>query len=445
MSPRLPVAILGAGLTGLSAALCLREKGIRCRVFEKADRPGGHAITVEENGYRFDRTGHLLHLRDASIRDLAHRVTEGGLLEIERQSRVFSHGIYTRYPYQANTHGLPAQVAYECLLGFVRAQMQRPASPPTTFEEFCLAHFGEGISKHFMVPYNTKLWGVPPSEITADWCNRFVPLPKLEDVIAGAVGLSDPGLGYNARFSYPRLGIGALAEGLARAVGEIELSRAPSAIDTASRTLRIGDEVVPYEVLISTAPLPRLISLVTDAPEPVKQASSRLRCTHLHYLDLALNGPCLQPFHWIYVPEPQIPFYRVGAYSSFSPAMAPPNKASLYVELADRSPPDLGRILPEIADHLVRMRLVDSHHAIRFARARTIPFAYVVFDKHYYPALDAIGPFLASRRIASVGRYGAWNYSSMEDALLFGRDAANRAEAWLSEPDSLARGDSDLR
>ena len=79
---------------------------------------------------------------------------------------------------------------------------------PNNFEEFCLAHFGEGISRHFMIPYNTRLWGVHPSEITADWCSRFVPLPRLEDVIAGAVGMNDRELGYNVRFVYPRLGIG---------------------------------------------------------------------------------------------------------------------------------------------------------------------------------------------------------------------------------------------
>src|SRR6185312_760692 len=117
----------------------------------------------------------------------------------------------------------PPAVAYECLLGFLKAQAATEKPPPRDFAEFCLQNFGDGISRHFMIPYNARLWGVPPTEITADWCSRFVPLPKLEDVVAGAVGLNDRELGYNVKFVYPRLGIGELSKGLARAVPQIEL------------------------------------------------------------------------------------------------------------------------------------------------------------------------------------------------------------------------------
>jgi protoporphyrinogen oxidase len=428
-----PVAILGAGLTGMSAAYHLVRAGVPYRLFERLPRPGGHAITVEEEGYRFDRTGHLLHLRDPGIRELALGWIGEDPLEIHRCSKVWSSGTYTRYPFQANTFGLPPDVAYECLLGFVRAHFAKDRPAPTNFEEFCLAHFGEGISRHFMIPYNTRLWGVPPSEITADWCARFVPLPKLEDVLAGAVGLNDRELGYNTRFLYPRRGMGQLAEGLARALGgeAIELGRAPVAIDWRRRALIFEDEVVRYDVLVSTAPLPALVRLLEGAPEDVAEAAARLRCTHLYYLDVALDGPCGQLLHWAYVPEARYPFYRVGCYSNFSPAMAPPGKASLYVELADRTAPDLERLLPEVAAGLVEMGLIEAPGAIRFARVRRIDHAYVVFDHAYYGSLGLVRRFLSAQRILSCGRYGGWNYSSMEDALRFGRDAAEEAQALL--------------
>lgn len=433
--PALPVAILGAGLTGMSAAFHLRQERIACRLFERAPHPGGHAITVEEQGYRFDRTGHLLHLRDPGMRDLALGWIQGGTLEIARRSRVYSHGVYTRYPFQANTYGLPPEVAHRCVTDFVRAHFAPDKPSPKSFEDFCRIHFGDGISDAFMIPYNTKLWGVPPSRISAAWCSRFVPLPKLDDVIAGAVGLNDRELGYNARFSYPRLGIGQLTAGLAEAAGPIELRRAPTAIDARARLLHFADETVRYEALVSTIPLPSLVALLTDAPPHVREAASRLRCTSLHYLDIALNTPCLLPYHWIYVPEPRFPFYRVGCYSHFSSAMAPPNKASLYVELADRRPPDLAELLPRVANDLQTMGLIATDHAIRFARLRTIDHAYVIFDDDYFPALEVIHPYLRSLGILSAGRYGGWNYSSMEDALLFGRDAAREARALLgAEP-----------
>src|SRR5690242_13712736 len=93
------VAILGAGLAGMSAAFHLGREGIACRIFEKLPEPGGHAVTVEEEGYRFDRTGHLLHLRDPEMRALARSWMGDEVLEIERRSMIWSSGVYTRYPF----------------------------------------------------------------------------------------------------------------------------------------------------------------------------------------------------------------------------------------------------------------------------------------------------------------------------------------------------------
>jgi protoporphyrinogen oxidase len=422
-----PVAILGAGLTGLSAAFHLARAGVPHRIVERDDHPGGHVITLEDEGFRFDRTGHLLHLRDPDTRALALSWIGDDYVEVERRSMIWSNGVYTRYPFQANTFGLPPAVAYECLQGFLKAHFAPEKPAPQNFEEFCLAHFGEGISRHFMIPYNTRLWGVPPREITAAWCARFVPLPKLDDVVAGAVGLRDRELGYNTHFVYPRLGIGELTKGLARAVPQVEYQRAPRSIDWKSRSLHFDDEALRYDTLISSAPLSALLAQIADLPAPVAAAARRLRCTHLYYLDLALDVSCKQPLHWIYVPEDRYPFYRVGCYSHFSSAMAPPGKASLYVELADRAEPDLRTLLPEVGEGLVEMGLFDRPSDVRFARLRRIDYAYVVFDHAYFESLEVIRPFLAQAGILSTGRYGGWNYSSMEDALHFGRDAAAEA------------------
>ncbi|MBW2524383.1 MAG: NAD(P)-binding protein [Deltaproteobacteria bacterium] len=432
-----PVAILGAGLTGMAAAHRLDELGIAHRLIEREPQPGGLAVTVEERGYRFDRTGHLLHVDDEQIRSLALRFIGPEVRQIGRRAAVWSHGVYTRYPFQANLHGLPPKVAYQCLLGFLEArerQLQPGATRerPRDFAEYCLRHFGRGITEHFMVPYNSRLWGVPPTEITADWCSRFVPVPTLEDVIAGAVGLADRELGYNARFFYPRKGIGQLSTGLASEVGAIELGRSPTAVRAAARELVFDDERISYDVLLSTIPLPRLIGLCQLAPDDVHQAATKLRATPLHYLDVALRVPCGQPYHWVYVPEAAYPFYRVGCYSNLSADMAPVGKACLYVELADRGEPDLPQLLPTVAAGLTEMGMIRSAADIVFARARRIDCAYVIFDHSYFDALGVIEPFLSQHHIISRGRYGGWNYSAMADAIRFGRDAADEARRLLA-------------
>ncbi len=428
---RVPVAVLGGGLTGLSASLALGRAGVTHRLFEREAIPGGHAVTTVEQGFRFDRTGHLLHLRDPEMRALATELLPAEQYrQLQRRSAVFSHGVYTRYPFQANTFGLPPEVAYACLAGFLEAHFATNKPEPKSFEEFCLTHFGAGISKHFMLPYNARLWGVAASEVTSEWCQRFVPLPKLEDVLRGALGAQAPELGYNASFWYPELGIGTFSDALASQT-PVELSRAPQHIDLSRRVLVFDAEEVPFDVLVSSIALPTLLKLLSSVPEPVAEAASKLRSTHLHYFDLGLSVPNRNPYHWIYVPEAKYPFYRVGCYSHFSDKLAPPGKSSLYVELVDRRAPNPERALAGVVAGLLELGLLQSERDIELARLRTIDYAYVIYDHQYRAALDVIEPFLAEQRIISSGRYGGWNYSSMEDALLMGRSAARDAQALL--------------
>lgn len=422
--------MLGGGLAGLSSSIHLQRAGVPHRLLEREAVPGGHAVTVEEQGFRFDRTGHLLHLRDPEMRALAESVlAPAQFRKLARRSAVFSHGVYTRYPFQANTFGLPPEVAYECVSGFVKAHFATERAPIENFEDFCLSHFGEGISKHFMLPYNQRLWGVPAREISAEWCQRFVPLPQLQDVLRGALGASPPELGYNTSFWYPEHGIGSFSQALAERT-PIELSRAARSIDLARRVLVLDGEEVPFDVLVSTIPLPTLLRLLSDVPAAVTEAAARLRYTHLHYLDLGLSAPNPNPYHWVYVPEDRYPFYRVGCYSHFSEKLAPAGKSSLYVELADRRAPNLSRLLPEVVNGLSELGLLKRERDIELCRPRTLEYAYVIYDHDYRTALDVILPFLNEQRIISTGRYGAWNYSSMEDALLMGKRAAADAAAW---------------
>lgn len=430
-----PVIIVGGGLTGLSAGLHLGNK-LPWRLFEKDDRTGGHARTELIRGFYFDKTGHWLHLRDPNIKSLVSELFPGGepareLVPVARKARVFSHGALLRYPFQANLFGLPADVISECLLGFIRAAYD-PASQEasTDFEDYCRKRFGAGIARHFMIPYNAKLWGVHPREITAAWCTRFVPIPKLEDVVRGAVGDTPPEMGYNTHFLYPRTGG---IEQLARAI----LSRLPQdRIFTAApleevhlgrREVRIAGERLAYHALVATLPLPELCRRIVDLPDELSLWASRLRCTSVRYLNVATRVPPRADYHWLYVPEERYPFYRVGIYTNAVPEMAPPGCGSLYVELSERDPrpaPSADALLPGIAEALLSAGILHSKEDILFAELREIEYAYVVFDRYYYEALAKLMPFLESHAIFPRGRYGSWTYNSMEDCLLLGRDVA---------------------
>ena len=421
------ICVLGAGLAGLSASVALRQKGIPHRVFEANAEVGGLCRSTTEAGYTFDCTGHLLHLRDPAVDELVRALIEPeNLLVIERRSAFYSHGSYAPYPFQSNVAGLPKELAFACVRDFVHAHFADPKPEVRTFEDYCVRHFGRAMSDALLIPYNEKVWGLHPRELSADWCERFVPRPSLDDVLRGALGLEHRALGYNARFYFPRFGIGMLAEALKDRAGSIEVASAATEIDLATRHVRVNEQSIPFDQLISTLPLPTLVRCLRGAPPSITDAGASLRSVDVHYLDLALNTPSDLAHHWVYVPDPALPFYRVGVYSNFSQAMAPVAKASLYVELATKEPPLLSEVLPVVADALVSMRAIRGRDAVRFARLRTIKHAYVVYDGARAPAIERLHGFLREHRIESVGRYGAWEYSSMEDAMVAGRRAADR-------------------
>ncbi len=422
------VAILGGGLTGIAAALHLRRPWV---LFEREAKLGGLAVTEQRDGFHFDLTGHWLHLRDPAIKQLVAEVLPAEMAEVQRRARIFSHGVTTLYPFQANLYGLPPGVIKECLLGVIEAKMQPAGAAPRNFEEFCLRHFGAGISRQFMIPYNEKLWGVHPRAITADWCARFVPLPNLEQVVAGAVGADAGRLGYNVSFLYPKQGgIGTLARALSTRMkgGDVHLRSSVESLDFRRREVVVAGQSVPYHAVVATLPLPELLARISNLPDDIEVHASRLRCTSLRYLNVATRSRPPADWHWIYVPEKRLPFYRVGIYSNAAASMAPAGTASLYVELADRGPVS-ETTLSDVAQGLAAIGATASPGDIRFADAREIKYAYVVFDEHYAAATTAIFRFLESHAIYPRGRYGAWTYNAMEDCLLAGREVAATIDA----------------
>src|SRR5688572_17559312 len=168
--PSPPTVIIGAGLAGLS---CARHLGRPALVLERELEVGGTARSFQRGSFTFDVTGHWLHLRDEKIARLVHELLGDELVTVERRAAIYSHGVHTPYPFQANTYGLPAQVIADCVLGYFEAR-ERSAkgafAPPATFEDFIRQRMGDGIARHFMLPYNTKLWTVPPAQMDYTWC-----------------------------------------------------------------------------------------------------------------------------------------------------------------------------------------------------------------------------------------------------------------------------------
>lgn len=428
------VLILGGGLAGLSAAHHLGLRGVRSRlVVEAKAAVGGTAGSVVKDGFTFDYTGHLLHLHDEYGKKLVLDLLAGNLAAHERKAWIFSSGAYTRYPFQANTKGLPPAVVAECVAGFLET-VHRPRMVPkgADFLSWSRATFGAGITRRFMEPYNRKLWCAPLSALTTEWQSRFVPKPSASEVVYGALAEQNALFGYNASFRYPvRGGIQSLPDALAARLepGVVRTSSPVEAVDLREKVAVVrGLGEVRYERLVNTLPLNAFLDLASPLPAAVKAARAALRWNTVWNLNLGVNRPAPADKHWIYYPERRFPFYRVGYSSNFSPNLAPAGHAALYVEVARPGGARVDRDALE-AGILKGLREADILRRGDELSAKAwmpVEVGYVVYDRARTPSVRTIFSHLGRIGVESIGRYGGWKYSFMEETILDGKRCAER-------------------
>jgi protoporphyrinogen oxidase len=420
------ILILGGGLAGLSTAHHLGE--IPHLVLEGDATPGGLCRSRSVAGFVFDFTGHLLHLRDPRAKSLVDELLPDAFQVVERKAFIRTRGALLPFPFQANLHGLPKEIVADCLIGFVE-KLGAPPAPDLSFREWSLSVFGKGISDAFMLPYNAKLFRRDPSDMTADWVSWAVPKPTLEEVIRGAFGIENRGMGYNATFRYPKQGgIGVLPEALAGRVPNLRCGARVAEVDLAARrvTLETG-ESYGYERLVVTVPLPAFLRMTRGGPGRLREAAADLDWSVVGCLNLGVDRADVgRGAHWIYFPDADAPFYRVGFPSAFSDTVAPRGTSSLYVEFGwkrDESP-DLERLEREAVETLRREGfLLPSDRIVARDWIRIDP-GYVIFDRARARVMAEVLPLLEELGVHPIGRYGAWTYSYMERALLDGMELA---------------------
>ncbi|OGR47404.1 MAG: hypothetical protein A2X34_03060 [Elusimicrobia bacterium GWC2_51_8] len=427
--------IIGGGLAGLSAAHALEGKRAYL-LCEREPRLGGLAASVKKNGFTFDYSGHLLHLRWPKTKKFILNLLDGNHALIERKARIFSNGVYTPYPFQANLSGLPATVRSECVRGFLAAykKSHRPYAightrkSPEVFTAWTRRVFGEGISKHFMLPYNSKLWRYPLEKLSTEWCAPFVPRPTLKQVLEGAYQRGKEAIGYNASFYYPlRGGIQALPDAFARGLTCIERNCAVTAIDLKNKTAICGClGPVKFKHLINTAALNDFIAKLTAPPSAIKQAAKKLGHNTVYVLNLGVkNAGC--GIHWAYFPERNFPFYRAGIASNFSKRLAPKGLASFYIEVSTPDAPlNLSGAETAVIKGLISCALIKKESDIIESLWLKIPCAYVIYNRERAASLPVIFDWLTTLRAQSIGRYGSWKYSFMEESVKEGLEAAEK-------------------
>lgn len=416
--------ILGGGLAGLSA--CYHGDGV---IYEQHETSGGQARSHARDGFVFDEGIHVLHTSNEYVLELMETIGADMAVK-ERNAWIHSHGAMTRYPFQANTYGLPVEIVKDCLLGFIKNDFG-DRDKVKNYEDWLYFMFGKGIAEHFMIPYSRKFWGVEPSTLTTEWVNVRHPRPSLEEVVTGALEDQTKGFGINAVFRYPKEGgYGRIGEALTKCVeGRIRYGMKATKIDARRREVEFNAKtLVGYDTILSTVPLPDLISIIPDAPDDVREAVGRLRTNSMLAVSLGVNRPNITDKHWIYFLEKEYSFVRISFPFNQAASTAPAGTSSILAEIAygndNPLPVSRDRIVDRVVADLVKAGVLRTDDEIVHSDIVDIKYGYVLYDFARRPALEIVHNYLKSIGITPCGRYGLWGYLWSDEAILSGKKAA---------------------
>ncbi|MGF1634528.1 MAG: protoporphyrinogen/coproporphyrinogen oxidase [Phycisphaerae bacterium] len=435
------ILILGAGPTGLGAAYRLKELGYEnFHLVDRLPYLGGLAGSfTDDAGFTWDIGGHVMFSHYKYYDDVFDKLMGDDFQMNNRECWVRMFEAWVPYPFQNNIRYLPKEVTFECLSGLVEAQTKRDYKAAGNFREFIDAVFGDGIAKHFMLPYNFKVWAHPAEMMNKEWIGERVAVLDVHRAIKNVVlGTDDFGWGPNNQFKFPLFGgTGEFYRRFEKPLaGHYTLNKTVQRVDPKAKVVHYTDgSREAYDVLVSTMPLDRFCNeIATDIPEPIRTAAAGLKHSGGHMVGIGIKQPCPSTKSWMYFPEANCPFYRVTYLSNYSPHMTPDNAThySLLCEVSysEHKPVDASRVVEDVITGLVnaglitdadRADIVDTWH---FQAEYSYPTPSVERDE----ILAEVIPFLERWDIYSRGRFGMWKYevSNTDHSLMQGVELVNR-------------------
>ena len=418
--------VLGGGLTGLSFAYHFDRT---LPIFEMKSSVGGLVRTLTKGPYRFDLAPHLLHFRNEKIKDLVLNELGVKVKSHSRKAMIYFQKRLMPYPFELNLYQTSAQVRDDCLKGLqevspdVRSNEAQMRSG--SFANYALQAFGPGISNHYLLPYNEKIWATSPSKMTCEWM-RFLPTADLDKIRKNALEPNNDSFGYNTTFYYPtENGIQDLADAFADRLANIQLNETAAAIDLDKKRVTFNSgKCVGYKRLISTIPL-KSLAYLSQKNEYI-QLASELVNTSVHIVNVVIKGKVPQSVHWAYFPEPDIVFYRASFPKNYFDRSVPDGQHNISVEVGRRVPePDLELLTNTVIRHIKAQPIFEVDEVVD-THVETIPHAYCIYDQKRTPIVDELVTRFYTYDVISTGRYGRWEYSAMEDAMVYGKELADQ-------------------
>lgn len=420
-------------------------------VLEAAPHVGGLAASftlhTRWGEFDYDNGPHRFHTSDPYIEEEMLRVVGDDVVKAARQSRIYLYGRFFDYPLKGGNvlKNLPKPVLLKAFLDYfwVKARNLFRRPPDDNFENWVVNRFGRKLYDVFFGTYTEKTWGIPCTQISADWAAQRISLLSLWDTVKKTLFKPrNVPRTYVSEFHYPRRGgIGMLSrryrEEVEAAGGEVlvaspvtKVHREGDRVTGVEADTSEGPRTFDSDVVLGTIPVTTLARLVTPAaPGEVLEAASRLRHRSMVFVYLILDRPHLTRDHWIYLPEQSLITHRLSEFKNFSPDAAPSDKTLVCAEITcDYGDEDWRRSDEElraiVARDLVRIGLIEEGEILHtFSRRER--HAYPIYDLDYRRNKDLVVEYLSELEgLDTTGRQGLFKYNNMDHSVAMGLGAA---------------------
>lgn len=430
------IVVIGAGPAGLGVGWRLTELNHDNFVmYEKNSYVGGLATSfVDDKGFTWDVGGHVIHSHYPYFDRMFADVMQNDFLTHERESWVWMYNRFVPYPFQNNIHLLPKKIMNECLDGLVTAA-QKQSVYVTNFRDWIKATYGDGIAKHFLYPYNEKVWAYPLQKMGIGWVgDRVAPidLDRIRKHIR--THTADISWGPNAVFQYPaRGGTGEIWKRVAkRFAGHIKTGKEIISIDASKRNIYFADGGSDsYDMMFTSMPLDQMVHITKGVRIPMQHSTIHHSSVTIVGIGIQGNVPeNLRKKCWIYFPETVAPFFRATVLSNYSPFNAPKGTWSLMCEVASSysRPLPEGDILSLVIEGAKKSKLISKNASVVSRWSFVAPYGYPTptIDRDTY--VDSVLKIFEKYDIYSRGRFGAWKYevSNQDHTFMQGVEWVNR-------------------